>query len=243
MDAVSDRDFVAEFLFCAALLGVHLSRLGEEICLWATTEFGWVELDDAYATGSSIMPQKKNPDIAELARGKAGRLIGHVTGQLAMLKGLPLTYDRDMQESQEPSFDAVETLLVVLPAMTGMIATMTVHADVLEAAAPKGFALATDVAERLVTNGVPFRDAHEAVGHLVVWCTVNDRELHEVSDDELAHVSPHLTPDVREVLDVRGAIAARKGHGGTAPERVAEQLTILRAEVQAHRAWADARVQ
>jgi argininosuccinate lyase len=238
MDAVSDRDFVVEFLFCAALLGVHLSRLGEEVVLWNTTEFGWVTLDDAFSTGSSIMPQKKNPDIAELARGKAGRLIGHVTGQLAMLKGLPLTYDRDMQESQEPSFDAVETLTVVLPAMTGMIATMTVHADVLEASAPLGFALATDVAELLVRNGVPFREAHEAVGHLVVFCTVNERELHEVSDAELAHVSPHLTPDIRSVLDVRGAIASRRGHGGTAPERVSEQLEVLRLEVASHREWA-----
>ena len=238
MDAVSDRDFVAEFLFCAALLGVHLSRLGEEVVLWNTTEFGWVTLDDAYSTGSSIMPQKKNPDIAELARGKAGRLIGHVAGQLAMLKGLPLTYDRDMQESQEPSFDAVETLLLVLPAMAGMIATMTVHAEVLEASAPLGFALATDVAELLVRNGVPFREAHEAVGHLVVFCTVNERELHEVSDEDLAHVSPHLTPEVRTVLDVRGAIASRQGHGGTAPERVLEQLESLRLEVQAHAEWA-----
>ena len=241
MDAVSDRDFVVEFLFVAALLGVHLSRYGEEVVLWNSSEFGWVTLDDAFSTGSSIMPQKKNPDIAELARGKAGRLIGHVAGQLAMLKGLPLTYDRDMQEAQEPAFDAVETLLLVLPALAGMTQTMTIHAEVLEAAAPKGFALATDVAEKLVLNGVPFRDAHEAVGHLVVWCTVNEREMHEVRDEELAHISPHLTPDVRSVLDVRGAIAARKGHGGTAPERVAEQLAILRAEVQSHRSWADAR--
>jgi argininosuccinate lyase len=241
MDAVSDRDFVVEFLFVAALLGVHLSRYGEEVVLWNSSEFGWVTLDDAFSTGSSIMPQKKNPDVAELARGKAGRLIGHVAGQLAMLKGLPLTYNRDMQEAQEPSFDAVETLLVVLPALAGMTQTMTIHADVLEAAAPKGFALATDVAEKLVRNGVAFRDAHEAVGHLVVWCTVNGRELHEVSDDELAHVSAHLTPDVRSVLDVRGAIASRQGHGGTAPDRVGEQLATLRVEVAAHRAWADAR--
>jgi argininosuccinate lyase len=197
-----------------------------------------VTLDDAYSTGSSIMPQKKNPDIAELARGKAGRLIGHVTGSLAMLKGLPLTYDRDMQEAQEPCFDAVETLLLVLPAMAGMIATMTVHADVLETAAPTGFALATDVAELLVKRGVPFREAHEAVGHLVVWCTVNDKQLHEVSDAELARVSAHLTPEVRSVLDVRGAIAARQGFGGTAPERVGEQLEVLLLEVAAHRAWA-----
>ena len=238
MDAVSDRDFVVEFLFCAALLGVHLSRYGEEVCLWNSTEFGWVTLDDAFSTGSSIMPQKKNPDIAELARGKAGRLIGHVTGQLAMLKGLPLTYDRDMQESQEPSFDAVETLLLVLPALAGMTATMTVHADVLEASAPLGFALATDVAELLVRNGVPFRDAHEAVGHLVMWCTAHGRQLDEVSDRQLADISPHLTPQVRSVLDVRGAIASRAGHGGTAPVRVAEQLEALRVLVADHQRWA-----
>ncbi len=238
MDAVSDRDFVLELLFCAALLGVHLSRYGEEVCLWNTTEFGWVTLDDAFSTGSSIMPQKKNPDIAELARGKAGRLIGHLTGQLAMLKGLPLTYDRDMQESQEPCFDAVETLLLVLPALTGMTATMQVHAQVLEAAAPKGFALATDVAELLVRHGVAFREAHETVGQLVAWCSANGRELHEVDDQQLAAVSVHLTPDVRSVLDARGAIASRQGQGGTAPVRVAEQLAALRVEVATHRRWA-----
>jgi argininosuccinate lyase len=241
MDAVSDRDYVAEFLFAAALLGVHLSRLGEEVVLWNSTEFGWVTLDDAFSTGSSIMPQKKNPDIAELARGKSGRLIGHVTGSLAMLKGLPLTYDRDMQEAQEPCFDAVENLLLVLPAMAGMVATMTVHGEVLERSAPTGFALATDVAELLVKNGVPFREAHEAVGHLVVWCTVNGKDLHEATDEELAHVSPHLTPDVRSVLDVRGAIGARKGHGGTAPERVAEQLSAVHELVAEHRSWATSR--
>ncbi len=238
MDAVSDRDFVAEFLFCAALLGVHLSRLGEEVVLWNTTEFGWVTLDDAFSTGSSIMPQKKNPDIAELARGKAGRLIGHVTGSLAMLKGLPLTYNRDMQEAQEPCFDAVETLLLVLPAMAGMVATMTVHADVLERAAPLGFALATDVAEKLVRDGVPFREAHEAVGRLVAWCTAHGKDLPEATDAELAQISPHLTPGVRAVLDVRGAIASRSGFGGTAPVRVAEQLTALRGAVEGHRTWA-----
>jgi argininosuccinate lyase len=241
IDGTAARDFAAEAAFVLAMIGIDLSRIAEEVILWATKEFSFVTLDDAYATGSSIMPQKKNPDVAELARGKAGRLIGHVAGQLAMLKGLPLTYNRDMQEAQEPSFDAVETLLVVLPALAGMTQTMTIHADVLEAAAPKGFALATDVAEKLVRNGVAFRDAHEAVGHLVVWCTVNGRELHEVSDDELAHVSAHLTPDVRSVLDVRGAIASRQGHGGTAPDRVGEQLATLRVEVAAHRAWADAR--
>ncbi len=238
MDAVSDRDFVAEFLFVAALLGVHLSRLGEEVVLWNSTEFGWVTLDDAFSTGSSIMPQKKNPDIAELARGKAGRLIGHVTGALAMLKGLPLTYNRDMQEAQEPCFDAVATLQLVLPAMAGLIATMSVHAEVLEQAAPTGHALATDVAELLVRNGVPFREAHETVGRLVVWCTAGGKELHQATDEELAQVSPHLTPQVRTVLSVRGALDAREGLGGTAPVRVREQLAALQAEVDGHREWA-----
>ena len=238
MDAVSDRDFVAEFLFCAALLGVHLSRYGEEVVLWNSSEFAWVTLDDAFSTGSSIMPQKKNPDIAELARGKAGRLIGHVAGILAMLKGLPLTYDRDMQEAQEPSFDAVETLLLVLPALAGMTATMTVHTERLEELAPQGFALATDVAELLVRKGVPFREAHEAVGQLVVWCTAHGKDLHELTDSEFAGVSAHLTPDVRGVLSVRGAIASRKGFGGTAPERVAEQLAALQGDLDAQRAWA-----
>jgi argininosuccinate lyase len=155
-----------------------------------------------------------------------------------MLKGLPLTYDRDMQEAQEPCFDAVETLLLVLPAMTGMIATMTVHREVLEASAPLGFALATDVAELLVKNGVVFRDAHEAVGQLVQHCTAQGVDLHEVDDAALASISPHLTPDIRSVLDVRGAIAARTGHGGTAPVRVTEQLEALRIEVASHDSWA-----
>jgi len=238
IDAVSDRDFAAEFLFVAALIGVHLSRLGEEVVLWTSREFGWVELADAFSTGSSIMPQKKNPDIAELARGKAGRLIGHVAGSLAMLKGLPLAYDRDLQEDKEPVFDAVDTLLLVLPALTGMIATMRIDVDRLAEAAPAGYALATDVAEYLVRQGVAFRDAHEAVGHLVVWCTVHGGDLGDVSDADLAHISPYLTPDVRSVLSVRGALDARSGPGGTAPVRVAEQLAVVRERIEAQRAWA-----
>ncbi|GAB3668661.1 argininosuccinate lyase [Actinocorallia lasiicapitis] len=238
MDAVSDRDFVAEFLFGAALAGVHLSRIGEEICLWASQEFRWIEMDDTYATGSSIMPQKKNPDVAELARGKAGRLIGSLVGLLTTLKGLPLTYNRDLQEDKEGAFDAVETLLLVLPAVSGLIATMRVNTARLEELAPQGFALATDLAELLVRRGVVFRDAHEVVGHLVVWCQVNDKDFGDLTDDELAKVSPHLTPDVREVLNVPGAIASRKAHGGTAPERVQEQITDLRAFADAAAAWA-----
>jgi argininosuccinate lyase len=238
MDAVADRDFAAEFCFAAALTGVHLSRLGEEIVLWSSQEFGWVEIDDAYATGSSIMPQKKNPDVAELARGKAGRLIGGLTGLLTTLKGLPLTYNRDLQEDKEPVFDAVDTLLLVLPAMAGLIATLRVNPDRLRQSASTGFTLATDLAEYLVRRGVPFREAHEVVGHLVVWCQVHDCDLDDVSDADLAKVSEHLTPDVRQVLTVEGALAARQGYGGTAPVRVKEQITALRGTVDAHAAWA-----
>ncbi|MER6817391.1 argininosuccinate lyase [Spirillospora sp. NPDC000708] len=238
MDAVADRDFVAEFLFTAALIGVHLSRLGEEVCLWASQEFRWIEMDDTYATGSSIMPQKKNPDVAELARGKAGRLIGHLVGLLTTLKGLPLTYNRDLQEDKEGAFDAVETLLLVLPAMSGLIATMRVNTERLETSAPDGFALATDLAELLVRRGVAFRDAHEVVGHLVVWCQVNDKDFDDLTDDELAKVSSHLTPDVREVLNVQGALASRKAYGGTAPDRVREQIAALRSQVNDHASWA-----
>src|SRR5215831_19058553 len=240
MDAVADRDFAAEFCFAAALIGVHLSRLGEEIVLWSSQEFGWVEIDDAYATGSSIMPQKKNPDVAELARGKAGRLIGGLTALLTTLKGLPLTYNRDLQEDKEPVFDAVDTLLLVLPALAGLVSTLRVHRGRMAAGASTGFALATDLAEFLVRRGVPFREAHEVVGHLVVWCQVHDCDLPDVSDEDLAKVSPYLTPDVRAVLTVEGALAARKGFGGTAPDRVAEQLAALRGTVDNGAAWAAA---
>jgi argininosuccinate lyase len=238
MDAVADRDFAAEFCFTAALLGVHLSRLGEEVVLWSSHEFGWVEIDDAFATGSSIMPQKKNPDVAELARGKAGRLIGDLTGLLTTLKGLPLTYNRDLQEDKEPVFDAVDTLLLVLPAMAGLIGSLRFHTDRLAATAGAGYALATDLAELLVRRGVAFRDAHEVVGHLVVWCQVHECELADVSDTDLERISPLLTPDVREVLTIEGALAARSSRGGTAPVRVTEQLGRARLAVEEQAAWA-----
>jgi argininosuccinate lyase len=242
MDAVADRDFVAEFLFVAALIGVHLSRLGEEIVLWTSQEFGWVELDDAFATGSSIMPQKKNADIAELARGKAGRLIGDLMSVLTMLKGLPLTYDRDMQEDKEPVFDAVDTLELVLPALAGLVATMTVRVDRLVEAAPKGYTLATEVAEWLVRQGVPFREAHEITGSLVALCVARDCGLDEVSDEDLAKVSAHLTPEVRSVLDVRGALAARTAPGSTGPGPVADQLAKVQSTMEQWRDWAATRV-
>ena len=238
IDAVSDRDFVAEFLFVTALLGAHLSRLGEEVCLWASQEFGWVRLDDAYSTGSSIMPQKKNPDIAELARGKSGRLLGHLTALLATLKGLPFAYNRDLQEDKEPAFDAVDTLLLLLPAMAGMIATARFAADRMTAAAPSGFALSTDVAEWLVRRGVPFREAHEVAGACVRRCEERGIGLEDLSDADLAAVSPLLTPEVRTVLAVEGALAARAAYGGTAPVRVREQLAALAARVAERAAWA-----
>jgi argininosuccinate lyase len=242
IDAVSDRDFVAEFLFAAALTGVHLSRLGEEVVLWTTPSFGWVELDDGFATGSSIMPQKKNPDAAELARGKTGRLIGHVSGVLAMLKGLPLAYDRDLQEDKEPAFDAVDTLDLVLPALSGMISTMTVRVDRLVEAAPRGYTLATEVADWLVRRGVPFREAHEITGRLVVICAARECALDEVSDEDLAACSPQLTPEVREVLSVRGALAARTTPGSTGPGPVAEQLATAADRLEGWRDWAAERV-
>ncbi|MCY7373605.1 MAG: argininosuccinate lyase [Spirochaetaceae bacterium] len=238
IDAVSDRDFVAEFCFVSALLGVHLSRLGEEICLWATTEFGWVDLDDAYATGSSIMPQKKNPDVAELARGKSGRLIGNLMTLLTLLKGLPLAYDRDLQEDKEPVFDSVEQLLLILPAMAGMVATLGIRDERMSAAAATGHALATDVAEWLVRSGVAFRDAHDVSGRLVRYCDAHDCELWEVDDEGLRSVDERLTGDVRSVLTVRGSLEARATHGGTAPARVAEQLAALADAANEHAAWA-----
>jgi argininosuccinate lyase len=238
IDAVSDRDFAAEFAFCAAMIGIHLSRIGEEIVLWTSREFRWVELDDSFATGSSIMPQKKNPDVAELARGKTGRLVGNLTAILTMLKGLPLSYDRDLQEDKEPVFDSLDTLLVLLPAVTGMIATMRIDVARLAAAAPEGFALATDVAEDLVRRGVPFREAHEAVGRLVAWCSANNCGMQDVDDAQLAALSPHLTPQIRSVLTVEGALAARSTRGGTAPERVVEQIADLRTQIEGQAVWA-----
>ena len=228
MDATASRDVVAEFSFIATLIGINLSRFSEEIIIWASAEFNYVKLHDAYSTGSSIMPQKKNPDIAELARGKAGRLIGDLTGLLATLKGLPLAYNRDLQEDKEPVFDAVDTLTVLLPAFTGMVATLEFNRNRLEMLAPAGFSLATDVAEWLVKQKVAFRDAHEITGKLVSYCEQNNLELHEVPDAEMAAISPALTPDVRDVLSVGGSIKARAGAGGTALPRVLDQISALR---------------
>lgn len=228
IDAVSDRDFVAEFLFIAAMIGVHLSRLAEEVILMTSPEFGWARLDDSWSTGSSIMPQKKNPDIAELARGKSGRLIGNLTGLLATLKGLPFAYNRDLQEDKEPVFDSVDQLLLVLPAMAGMVATLDFDTDRMAASAPRGFALATEIADWLVVRGVPFRQAHEISGACVATAEARGVELWDLTDEELAAASERLTPDVRAVLSTQGALASRARPGGTAPDRVREQLAAAR---------------
>ena len=232
LDGTSSRDVVAEFAYITAQIGIDLSRFAEEITIWNTREFGFVTLSDSYSTGSSIMPQKKNPDIAELARGKSGRLIGNLAGLLATLKGLPLAYNRDLQEDKEPVFDSITTLEVLLPAFTGMVATLEFHTERMADLAPQGFSLATDVAEWLVKQKVPFRDAHEITGELVAYCERRDIELDEPTDAEYASISPLLTPGVRSVLTVQGSIASRTGVGGTASARVAEQLAALTQRVR-----------
>ncbi len=241
IDAVSDRDWVAEFLFAAAMIGVHLSRIGEEVVLWTSREFGWAALDDAWSTGSSIMPQKKNPDVAELVRGKSGRLIGDLTGLLATLKGMPFAYNRDLQEDKEPVFDAVDQLLLVLPAVTGMIATLRFDTVRISMSAPEGFALATDIAAWLVRKGVPFRDAHEIAGACVRAAEERGIELWDLEDADFAGISAALTPDVREVLSLEGSVSSRASYGGTAPVRVREQLADVRSVVAADAEWARGR--
>ncbi|MDT8915106.1 argininosuccinate lyase [Amycolatopsis sp. PS_44_ISF1] len=237
IDGTASRDFVAEFAFSVAMLAVNLSRIAEEVVIWNTAEFGYVTLDDAWATGSSIMPQKKNPDVAELTRGKAGRLIGNLTGLLATLKAQPLAYNRDLQEDKEPVFDSVEQLELLFPAIAGMLATLTFHTGRLAELAPAGFTLATDIAEWLVRQGVPFRVAHEAAGESVRVAEGRGVGLDELTDEEFQAIDPALTPAVREVLTVEGSVRSRNSRGGTAPERVAEQRARLEERVATHRKW------
>ncbi len=232
IDGTASRDVVAEFAYITAQIGIDLSRFAEEIILWNTKEFGFVTLSDSYSTGSSIMPQKKNPDIAELARGKSGRLIGNLSGLLATLKGLPLAYNRDLQEDKEPVFDSIKTLEVLLPAFTGMVATMHFHTDRMAALAPQGYSLATDVAEWLVKQRVSFRDAHEITGELVRFAEERTLELEELTDEQFASISAHLVPAVRGVLTIQGSVESRNGRGGTAPIRVREQLAHLTERVR-----------
>ena len=228
IDGTASRDFVSEFAFVCAQIGIDMSRLAEEIILWATREFDFVTLHDSWSTGSSIMPQKKNPDIAELARGKSGRLVGNLTGLLTTLKALPLAYNRDLQEDKEPVFDSLDTLEVLLPAFTGQVATLVYNTERMAELAPQGFSLATDIAEWLVRGGTPFRIAHELAGACVRTAEARGTDLDGLSDEEFASISPLLTPDVRLVLTVEGSVASRDGRGGTAPVRVREQLDELR---------------
>jgi len=229
IDAVSDRDYVAEALFVFAMIGNHLSRIGEEWTLWSSTEFAWATVADAYSTGSSIMPQKKNPDMAELARGKAGRLVGNLMSVLTMLKGLPFAYNRDLQEDKEPLFDSIDTLLLVLPALTGMIATTDFDREKMALASPTGFSLATEIADYLAKKGVPFSQAHEAAGKCVALCEASDLQLHQLTDAQFLEVHANLDGGVRAVLTVHGAINSRTTLGGTAPILVAEQIKTAQA--------------
>lgn len=225
VDAVSDRDFVAEFLSACAILMMHLSRLAEEIVLWSSAEFGFVELSDAYATGSSMMPQKKNPDVAELVRAKTGRVYGHLMAMLTVLKGLPLSYNRDLQEDKEGLFDAVDTVLSCLEVMAGMLRTIKVNEARMRGAAEEGFLLATDLAEYLVRKGMPFREAHRVVGELVRYCLEEGKGLRDLKELwELKGFSELFEEDVFELLLVDASVAARRTPGGTAPEEVRKQI-------------------
>ena len=237
IDGTSSRDLVAEAAYICAQIAVDLSRLSEDVIIWVTQEFGFAILADEWSTGSSIMPQKKNPDVAELARGKAGRLIGNLTGLLATLKGLPLAYNRDLQEDKEPIFDSVDQLLIVLPAMIGMVSTLNFDRDQLERLAPTGFSLATDIADWLVRRHVPFAEAHEVAGACVRRCEDGGIELKDLSADDLAEISPDLTSAVHSVLTVAGSINSRSGRGGTAEARVREQLTEVDVDLAAVRKW------
>ncbi|GGG11267.1 argininosuccinate lyase [Rhodococcoides trifolii] len=237
IDATSSRDFAAEAAFVLAMTAVDLSRLAEEIVSWSTPEYGYVTLADAWSTGSSIMPQKKNPDVAELTRGKTGRLIGNLTGLLATLKAQPLAYNRDLQEDKEPVFDSVAQLELLLPALAGLVETLTFDIDRLRSLAPAGFTLATDIAEWLVRQGVPFRVAHEAAGECVRVAERRGVGLDELTDAEFAAIDTALTPEVRKVLTVDGSISSRDSRGGTAPMQVAAQLGGVRATAENLRGW------
>jgi argininosuccinate lyase len=233
LDAVSDRDFAVEFLAACALTSVHLSRIAEEIVIWMSAPFRFVALSDAFSTGSSMMPQKRNPDAAELVRGKTGRVIGDLTALLITLKGLPLTYFKDMQEDKEPVFDAYDALELSVAAMTGMIQDLTVHAPAMRAAAAQGFSTATDLADWLVREAdVPFREAHDIAGRAVRLAEENNyADLAGLTNEDLQSIDARLTPDVQDVLSVESSVASRTSYGGTAPTRVREQIAAFRKRV------------
>lgn len=232
MDGVADRDFVADFLYAAAMLGVHLSRLAEQLILFSSTEFGFIQLDDAYATGSSLMPQKKNPDTLELTRGKSGRLIGYLTGLLATLKGLPSTYDKDLQEDKEPVFAAFDTLLLILPVMAGVVRTMAIRPERIATQLEPAL-LATDLADYLVKRGIPFRQAHHLVGQVVRYAEAAGKSLDQLSPAEFQTISTHFEADVTDVFNIESALMARNIPGGTGPEALAGQLQAAKAVLSA----------
>lgn len=238
LDGTASRDFASETAFVLAQISVDMSRLAEEIIYWCTPEYGYVTLDDAWSTGSSIMPQKKNPDVAELTRGKTGRLIGNLSGLLATLKAQPLAYNRDLQGDKEPIVDSVAELNLLLPAMTGLVSTLVFHEDRMRELAPRGFTLATDLAEWMVRQGVPFREAHEASGACVQIAEKRGVDLVDLTDEELAGVDKRLLPAVREVLTIDGAVASRSTKGGTAGVRVSEQRQRVDELSAQFRAWA-----
>jgi argininosuccinate lyase len=233
IDAVGDRDFAAEALFNLAMLGVHLSKIGEEFVLWSSTEFGWVKIADTYSTGSSIMPQKKNADIAELARGKSGRFIGNLTSLLVVLKGLPFAYNRDLQEDKEPVFDSIDQLLILLPAITGMIETAQFDPTVISKGAADGFSLATEIADFLAKKQIPFATAHEVSGECVKFCEKNGIGLDQLSDAQLLAIHPALTGEVKAFLNVKGAVASRTSSMGTSEKSVMAALAQLKKEISA----------
>ena len=233
MDGVSDRDYALELLSDLSILMMHLSRFAEEVILWCSWEFKFVELDEAYSTGSSIMPQKKNPDMAELVRGKTGRVYGDLMGLLTVMKGLPLAYNKDMQEDKEPVFDALDTVELCLPVFTGMIETMTVLPENMRKAAGRGFINATDCADYLTKKGMPFRDAYTAVGRLVAGCAAQGKTLEELALEELQAVSPLFGEDVYEALKLENCMALRRSFGGPAEGETARQIQEIEAFLRA----------
>ncbi|MDO9556583.1 MAG: argininosuccinate lyase [Coriobacteriia bacterium] len=237
MDSVSDRDFLLDITYACAVAQVHLSRLCEELILWSTEEFGFITVDDAWSTGSSIMPQKKNPDFAELVRGKTGRVVGDLTSLLVTFKGLPLAYNKDMQEDKEPAFDAIGTLADSLRAVEGMVSTMRVNVDAMRVGAAGGFMAATDLADYLAAHGMPFREAHGVVGKLVLACEREGRTLQQLTLEELKAASPVFGEDALTSVDLDAIVARRVTAGGTGHERVAEQLTQAREALETDAAW------
>ncbi|PKA40043.1 argininosuccinate lyase (plasmid) [Rhizobium sullae] len=238
IDAVSARDHVAEFLFICSLATVSLSRIAEEICIWASKQFSWVKLHDSYSTGSSIMPQKKNPDIAELTRGMSGTLIGNVAGFLATMKAMPLAYNRDLAEDKRALFESIDILELILPAFAGMVETLEFDVAKLRDEAPKGFTLATEVADWLVSQGVPFAQAHEITGAVVRYCEERGHDLAGLTEDDLPHIDARLTRGVLDAITIEGALASRTGYGSTSPIRVREQIERFNTALEAKATFA-----